>query len=37
MSAFSVAKLFFGNVVRFFVILGEVISYRDPRFTACYW
>ena len=34
LSAFSVTKLFFDNVVRFFDILAEVISKRDTRFTA---
>ena len=38
LSAPSVAKLYFDNVVRFFGVLAEVVSYRDPRFTAlfCY-
>ena len=37
LSASSVAKLFFDNVVRFFGIPVEVILDRDPRFTACFW
>ena len=34
LSASSVAKLFFDNIVRFFGVLSEVISDRDPRLTA---
>ena len=37
MSAFSVAKLFFDNVVRFFGVLDEVFSDKDPGFTAYFW
>ena len=37
LSASSVAKLFFDNVVRLFGIPGEVISDRDLRFTAYFW
>ena len=37
LSASLVAKLFFDNVVRFFGILGEVISDRGPRFIASFW
>ena len=37
LSAFLVAKLFFDNVVKFLIILVEVISDRDPRFTAFFW
>ena len=36
-SASSVAKLFFDNIIRFFGYLAEVISDRDPRFTALLW
>ena len=34
LNAFLVAKLFFDNVVRFFGVPAEVISDRDPSFTA---
>ena len=34
LSASLVAKFCFDNVVRFFGIPGEMISYRYPRFTA---
>ena len=34
LSASLVAKIFFDNIVRFFGIPGEVILYRDPRFTV---
>ena len=34
--ASSVAKVF-DNVVRFFGVPSEVISDRDPRFTASFW
>ena len=37
LSASLVAKLFFDNVVRFFGVPAEVISDRDPRFTASFW
>ena len=37
LSASLVAKLFFDNVVRFFGVPTEVISERDPRFTAFFW
>ena len=37
LSASSVAKLFFDNVVRLFAVLAEVISNRDPRFTGFFW
>ena len=37
LSAFLVAKLFFDNVVRFFSILAELISDRDPRFSAFFF
>ena len=33
----SVAKLLFYNMVRFFGVPAEVISDRDPRFTASFW
>ena len=36
LSASLVAKLFFDNIVRFFSVLAEVVSHRDPRFTACF-
>ena len=36
LSAFLVVKLFFDNIVRFFDIPGEVLSDRDPRFTASF-
>ena len=34
LSVNAVAKLFFGNVVRFLGVPIEVISERDPRFTV---
>ena len=34
LSASSVAKCFFDNIVRFLGIPTEVISDREPRFTA---
>ena len=34
LSASSVAKLYLDNVVILFGLPGEVISSRDPRFTA---
>ena len=34
LSASSVARFFFDNVVRFFGVPGEIISSRDPIFTA---
>ena len=34
LSASSVAKLFFDNIAKFFGIPAEVISDKDPRFTA---
>ena len=34
LNASSVAKLFFYNIVRFFGVPAEVISGRDPGFTA---
>ena len=37
LSASSVAKLFFENVVWFFGIPEELISGNDPRFTASFW
>ena len=37
LSASSVAKLFFDNIVSFFAVSPEVISDRDPRFTASLW
>ena len=37
LSASLVAKLFVDNVVRFFGVLGEVISDRGPRFIASFW
>ena len=37
LSASSVAKLFFDNVIRFFGVLDEVISHRYPRFTTSLW
>ena len=36
LTAFSVAKLFFDNVVRFFHIPAEVTSDRDPKFTVSF-
>ena len=36
LSASSVAKLSFDNVLRFFDIPAEVISDRDPRFAASF-
>ena len=37
LSASSIAKLFFNNVVRYFGVPTEVISDRDTRFTASFW
>ena len=37
LSASSVAKLCFDNAVRFFGVLGGVISKQNPRFTASFW
>ena len=37
LSASSIAKLFFDNVVRFFGVNTEVISDRDSSFTATFW
>ena len=37
LGASSVTKLFFENVPRFFGILAEMISDRDPKFTATFW
>ena len=36
LSASSVAKLFFDNVVRFFGVPAEVTLDMDPRFTASF-
>ena len=37
MSASSVAKLFFDNIVRLFGVPTGAISDRDPKFTASFW
>ena len=37
MSASSIAKFYFDNVIKFFGVPGGVISNRDPRFTAFFW
>ena len=37
LSATSVAKIFFDNVVRSFGAPGEVVSDRAPSFTAFLW
>ena len=37
LSIYSVAQLFFYNVVRFFGIFAVVISVGHPTFTASFW
>ena len=37
LSASSVAKLYFDNIVRVFDVPGEVISDGDPMFIASFW
>ena len=37
MSASSIAKFYFDDVIKFFGVLGGVISNGDPRFTDFFW